>query len=231
MNKKDIEKGILDSLKEIMAGIDKNIIFYNEEQFQFDLATKFKMAFPKYDVLFEIKTNDQIEDSAYIDLTIYDNNDNSYYCAELKYKKSNKYVYETKYGEIILPDDKAQDIGRYLFLYDVSRVEKLVANKLKPIQCDRNYKKCVGGCAIMLTNDDNYWRCPAKMSGKLSKYDAFKIRHGDNKLANTVYGWAKDSSALGKKNLKNPIIFSSNHEIEWSEEHNHFRYLIVYNDR
>lgn len=71
---------------------------------------------------------------------------------ELKYKTKKDIVTIRKDdndASIELRNQAAQDIGRYLFLKDINRLEELVRNEQK------NFVK---GYAIFLTNDSGYWQ-------------------------------------------------------------------------
>ena len=65
---------------------------------------------------------------------------------ELKYKKR---AFETVIGNerFKLKNDGAQDLGRYDFSKDVERFERIAAHIPQ-----------VEGCAVLLTNDNGYWK-------------------------------------------------------------------------
>lgn len=130
-------------------------IFVSEADFQFSFAWLLKKQLPnKYDVILEypIPSEDK-NNNEYIDIAIVNKNKIAISYIELKYKTLQ---YETEYHNIKLKNQSARDLGNYLFLKDVQRMEK------------QNTKIC--NYCIFLTNDKNYW------------FENNKIRNNKNRV-------------------------------------------------
>lgn len=129
------------NLSEIINDIlcKSNRIFVSEADFQFYLAWELKKKLPsKYKVVLEYPREEK-EKTIYIDIAILNENEKDISYIELKYK-----TVECKaYKNIKLKDQAARDLGNYLFLKDVSRMENQ-----ETLYC--NY-------CIFLTGDKNYW--------------------------------------------------------------------------
>ena len=81
---------------------------------------------------------------------------------ELKYK-TRKLLVELDGEAFSLASHSAQDIGRYDFIKDIFRLEKIVPS----------LENCVGH-AIMLTNDSSYWTSHSKSTVD----EAFRLTEG-----------------------------------------------------
>ncbi len=142
-------------------------IFSNEEQFQFELAWKLKEK--GYNVRLEVlscseplekiaELSKEGRDKMYTDIVV-DISDDESIAIELKYKtignsKTKFYEYATNGRKTVVFHQGANNIGRYLFLKDVERLEKLVDGK----GFDAGFGgKVVRGYAIIISNDDAYW--------------------------------------------------------------------------
>ena len=140
---------------------------------------------------------------------------------ELKYKTAKPKKEIVHNGESFdLRDQRAHDHGRYDFLKDIERLEGL-----------SGFPQAKAGFAILLTNDDLYWRGPIRKG----TFDAQFNLSGDPDLKiNRVTAWDKDTSAgtMGKRRY--PIVLKKSYEAEWrdyrcvtSERYGQFRYLMV----
>lgn len=166
-----------DCLKEMAR---QNLIFRNEEQFQFCLAWAIQDFFGSYNVLLEESTLDidysgKIKKS-YTDILVKTDKD-EYIAIELKYKTA-----ETSIQGIDLLNHGATDLGRFDYLWDINRLERLVyplqtkqINENKSIRIANNYRdnklpiisnyiydkrianKKIKGFAVFLTNEEKYW--------------------------------------------------------------------------
>lgn len=119
-------------------------IYVSEADFQFAFAWKIKELYPDATVrleyipwLFDV--------NMHIDIVVFDQG--RMIPIELKYKT--KLINITINGDhLYLKNHSAQDVGRYDFLSDIQRLERLIESNLYPV--DDAY-------AIMMTNDAGYW--------------------------------------------------------------------------
>lgn len=172
------KKWLSDCLKEMA---NQNLIFRSEEQFQFCLAWAIQDFFGSYNVLLEELTLN-IDYSgknkrSYTDILV-DKGNNEFIAIELKYKTADANI-----GGVSLLNHGAADLGRFDYLWDINRLERLVYplsvkrtkenglinmangygdNEL-PIITDYIYdkriegEKIIKGFAIILTNEEKYW--------------------------------------------------------------------------
>ena len=190
-------------------------IFSNEEQFQFELALAIERKYQKDEkgypkVRLEVlscsepletiaELSKEERDKMYTDIVV-DISDDESIAIELKYKtigssKTKFYEYATNGRKTVVFHQGANNIGRYLFLKDVERLEKLVNGK----GFDTGFGgKVVRGYAIIISNDDSYWfpqeednlmrafstSCGGTISGKMcqcvmvSESDKYEILDG-----------------------------------------------------
>lgn len=183
---KDLTKQWLDDCLKEMA--KQNLIFRNEEQFQFCLAWAIQGFFNSYNVLLEELTLNVVflsgkNRSSYTDILVEKEN-GEFIAIELKYKTA-----ETTISGIDLLNHGAADLGRFDYLWDINRLERLVYSKPKKllkenslIKMANSYrddklpiidyiygkrivnKKIVKGFAVFLTNEEKYWTYSKKCS-------------------------------------------------------------------
>jgi len=112
----------------------------------------------------------------YIDICVMDQakgNDVKKCFIELKYK--------TKAADdMILKNQSAQDLGRVLFLNDVSRIENAI-----------EAKKCNVGYAILLTNDQLYWSLPRNEQVHDLNY---RLHESTNRIIHGKLKWNSDKT-------------------------------------
>lgn len=166
-------------------------IFRNED----DLKVKL------YDVIRDIYRNLRVETEYYAsfdnkkDIDIVVIMGNEYYPIELKYKKSafKGIVDSIEYN---LSNDEARNIGRYLFLKDIERIEKFRDNE--PL-----FKK---GYTIFITNDLSYLK-------ETSNEDIeFSIHEGVIKTG--TLNWNRETP---KKDYEEPITLKGTYTMNWKE--------------
>lgn len=166
-------------------------IFRNED----DLKVKL------YDVIRDIYRNVRIETEYSapfstrkdIDIVVIINNE--YYPIELKYKNSSfKGIVDNI--EYDLPADYAQNIGRYLFLKDIERIEKFRDNE--PL-----FKK---GYTIFITNDLSY------LNVTTNEDIEFSIHEGAIKSG--VLNWNREIPKTGYEEV---ITLKGSYEMNWKE--------------
>src|SRR5258707_5236584 len=126
----------------------KRPIFHSEADFQHALAWEIHSYFPAAAVRLEIHPG-RTGRREYIDIWV--NHGGMTYALELKYKtRKIDVVYEGE--EFHLLNHGAQDIGRYDFVKDVTRLEKFVVNHPESF-----------GYALLLTNDVGYWQTTSNL--------------------------------------------------------------------
>lgn len=180
------EKVIIEAMKELGT---IPYIFQSEMQFQFELAwiikKKLELSGSNVNVIFEYATlNEDKEGNRgnknFTDLIFYDNVGN-YIAIELKYK-----TLPLIYDGFTLGDHQARDLGRYDYLYDVVRLQKL--SKISKLNEAKGLKNFVKGYALLLTNDSLYWEQSKTDTTKYSYMD-FCISKYDTITANTQMCW------------------------------------------
>ena len=136
----------------------KRQLFHSEADFQHSLIWEIKKTHCNSEIRLEYPIN--IEKR--INLDIFLSFEDVGYAIELKYK-TRKLSTEHNNERYFLQNHNVQDIGRYDFLKDVERLEKV-----------RKVDDCVG-YAIFLTNDSSYW----KTSRRVDTVDSdFRIHEG-----------------------------------------------------
>ena len=190
----------------------KRPIFHSEADFQHALAWELHKLFPDSDVRLELP-RDASGESLHLDLWLA--KPALGIAIELKYKTRALSV-EVSGERFCLKDQSAQDQGRYGFLKDVERVERITAN-------------CLGasGYAILLSNDSSYWK-PSKKNNAVDA--AFRL-HEDRSIEGTL-AWASHASPGTMDSREEPIVLASNYRAHWydysrvdSSSYGAFRYL------
>ena len=194
-------------------------IFHSEADFQHALAWHIQKTMPDCQVRLEFKP---IQDkNLYLDIWL----PNVEVAIELKYKTT---ALELEHdGEVFqLRDQAAHDCGRYDFLQDVSRLEKLVDD------CSVQAKF---GLAIFLTNDSRYWEYPRFLNDThyRTPNDCYFRIHG-GQTARGYLEWRKPHRDWEPTNRKEPIGLRGVYSLAWKEyssfredEATQFRYLLV----
>ena len=99
----------------------------------------------------------------------------------------------------ILQNQVAQDLGRYDFIKDVHRIEKLVFDNV----ASRGY-------SLFLTNDSAYWKLPNK-SETIDK--EFRIHEG--KVLTGICSWGDNASAGTKKTREESLHILGKYINNW----------------
>jgi hypothetical protein len=124
----------------------ERLVFHSEADFQHALAWKIHKKYPEINIRFERRI--ELDDKEiYIDIFLKDKKERIG-LIELKYKTRDIEI-EINDERFKLKNQSAQDISRYDFIKDISRLEKCV---------DRLPNTT--GYAIFLTNDPSYWNFP-----------------------------------------------------------------------
>jgi hypothetical protein len=98
-----------------------------------------------------------------------------------------------------LVNQAAQDLHRYDFWKDVSRLERLVAQGV-----------VVGGAAVVVSNDASYWNV-----GREGTVDA-DFRMPEGQLRGGILRWGPHASAGTTKNREAEITLKSSYEVHWT---------------
>jgi hypothetical protein len=180
------ENEIFDIYKIIDILKVKRPIFVSEADFQLELAWVIKEEYPNAKVRLECCPS--FDRSMHIDILVII--DNEWIPIELKYKTKGcvKVVDNEKYN---LKNQGAKDIGCYLYLKDIQRIEKIKDNI-------NNFNK---GYSIFLTNELSYTRSPKKSN---TFYEQFSL--GDNTTKKGILEWHLDTSSGTKKGIEKPIV-------------------------
>lgn len=187
-------------------------VFHSEADFQFALAWEIQKSHPTAKIRLEWRPPQNLGID-HVDIFASFNSQNI--GIELKYKtRAIECVVDTDH--FILKNQSAQDIGRYDFLADVSRLEALKRNDM--IQA---------GFAVFLTNDKSYW---VENRGKETVDRAFRIGEG-TEFGGTMR-WAPHTGEGTKRGRENPIHLINDYTIAWSpyenSDHNPIlKYLMV----
>ncbi|MCX4254409.1 MAG: hypothetical protein OSJ63_03965 [Bacilli bacterium] len=166
-------------------------IFRNED----DLKVKL------HDVIRDIYRNLRVETEYYAsfdnkkDIDIVVITDNGYYPIELKYKKRafNGIVDNIEYN---FSTDNAQNIGRYLFLKDIERIEKF--RNHEPL-----FKK---GYTIFITNDLSYLDITTNEDTEFSIHE--------NAVKTGTLNWNRETLKTG---YEEPITLKGAYTMNWKE--------------
>ena len=200
----------------VMAELAKRRpIFHSEADFQFALAWRIATTRPDCEVRLE-KPFSLFGRRMHLDIWL----PMSGTAIELKYRTRSLCI-ERNGEEFALKSHEAQDYGRYDFIADIVRVERI-----------RGKRRAAGsasapGYAILLTNDHLYWR-----PGKDDAADkAFHLHEG--RVLNSPLTWATHASSATTKGRDEPFELRRSYELRWKpyspleNEHGEFRYLAV----
>jgi len=191
-------------------------IFHSEADFQHALAWEIHKKYPKVSIRLEI-SSDRPDKRERIDILI--RNKNEICAIELKYKKTEINIIHNKELFNLRPDI-AQDISRYDFIKDITRLERYVGSHPKSI-----------GYAIILTNDDLYWRDGIR--GINSK--DFFLNEGRILKKEKKMDWHSNTGNGTKKGREKPLELQRDYHLHWKEystinelpKKNKFHYLLL----
>jgi len=180
-------------------------VFHSEADFQHALAWKIHEKLPEAKIRLEVPmAMPGGKRRLHVDVLVGD------ICAiELKYK-TKRSQYALGEERFDLQNHGAQDFGRYDYLKDIERLEGLISEGFCPF-----------GYAIMLTNDDYYW----KGKGSDTMDAAFRI--GDGQTVRGTLQWA-DSGRPWLKGRRENIVLRGTYAFSWRDYSDlGFRYLVV----
>ena len=140
---------------------------------------------------------------------------------ELKYPTSE--LKEDVGGELFaLRNQAAGDLGRYDFLKDIMRLERVATG----------FRDAQGGVAVLLTNDQLHWKPPTLPDNTIGK--AFRVHEG--RRLHGVMSWSPRAGSGSKKGRESPIDLRDSYVCEWRDygrlkgrkaRHARFRYLAL----
>ena len=140
---------------------------------------------------------------------------------ELKYK-THTFSVEHDGERFSLKNHGAQNYGRYDFIEDIQRLEKIAAGRRVE---DRN--EFSRGFAVLLTNDPAYW----EPGGKGASDEAFRVHHGQ-RLTGTMV-WTTGRGEKTPEEYPDPITLRGSYELHWrpysevAAKNGEFQYLAV----
>ena len=212
----------------LLALANERKVFWSEADFQFAFARKLKEMFEdrnpqsainvrlerRADTL-EQRTDapeqgNEKENSGDIYIDIWGEINEKVYPIELKYKTI-KCTLKDGPEEYKLKQHGACDIGCYLYLKDVERIEHISKS------LGDNFGK---GYAIMLTNDHLYWDKP-NTSTDTTIFRDFRIHKGRKIVAGATLDWGtpSDNRPAWQKRLKS-FELNHNYRINWGDYSN-----------
>lgn len=185
-------------------------IFHSEADFQHAFAWQLHQQFTNADIRLELPIH--VGDKwMYVDIWASDSNMKLAF--ELKYK-TRKFAADYNGETFHLKNHGAQDLGKYDFLKDITRLELM------------KYKTASEGYAILLTNDNQYWG-----SGSKDESFARNFRLHDTRNLNGDLGWYGTPSSGTTKNREAILAVSGNYFCTWtnysSTSGSNFRYLAI----
>ncbi len=204
MSKIDLEK-IIKKLSK------KRPVFHSEADFQFSLAWEIKLNYKNSNIRLEKPFDLRNNKNSYLDLFIELNKVR--YAIELKYKTSHL-AGEFNKEKFYLLNQGGQNIGKYDFVKDIYRLERLKEHK----QVDFCY-------AIMLTNEKTYFN-KTKHDNKTASQ--FNIYH-TNILKRGSHAWNLTKEQKAIKGRTDNLFLEKDYILEWQNYSNKgdFKYLLL----
>lgn len=172
-------------------------VFHAEADFQHALAWLIHQHYPDARVRLEVNpyTDGQ---RAYIDILLRINDQPI--AIELKYKTKKTNV-SIGGEDFHLLDQSAQDIGRYDFIKDISRLERFVLNEPSSI-----------GYAIFLSNDPSYW-----MQAKRADTVDGQFRMHQDTILKGKLEWGELASAGTRRGREKVLSLDNEYPLLWQD--------------
>ncbi len=261
MSKKSLKSLDVNNLSLLLKEFGgKYKVFQSEAQFQFDLAWRLH---EEYDcvvkledltvIIEKVENGKNSKQKIYTDITL--EQDGYIVAIELKYKTAAM----TQGNDIILLNHGASDLGRYDFLWDVNRLEllvhpykeaseKVIYKEYAPqVSIDfPKLKHCNKGFAVILTNEDDYWKISQENCKTGVIYEQFCIggdsKTGKGKLCSTNMDWVKEkgtdkyTSAIANTSRARRLQLHEPYSYQWQDycqvrtdngRNGVFRYMII----
>ena len=200
---------------EILAALaEQRPVFHSEADFQHAFAWEIHQQLPMASVRLELPVRVR---NRFLHLDVWVAYQGAVLAVELKYKTRSLSI-QVGNERYHLKSQSAQDIGRYDFLKDVQRLERVGAQH-------QNFT----GYAILLTNDRAYWAEPTNF--KTVDTD-FRLHGG--RVIEGVLVWSDRASDGTKKNRERAIELQGKYRLRWtgyshpsSDRYGEFRSLVV----
>ena len=193
---------------------NKRPVFHSEADFQHALAWELQLSDPNIDIRLEYRPS-WLDRRNYVDIWVMEGDTAT--AVELKYKTRR---IDMSFGgeRFALLNQSAQDVGRYDYVKDIERVERVVAAGRQVV-----------GYAIILTNDSGYWSLPRKSDS----VDAnFRIHEG--RVLSGLLGWDPRASEGTRRGRMDSINLSGSYRLAWrgysgsdGPQPREFRYALV----
>jgi len=172
--------------------------FHSEADFQHAFAWQLHMDYPNLNIRLEYPFHKEDDTTDHIDIVASDENETAAF--EMKYKTA-PFFAPLKEDVFYLKGHSAQDLGRYDFLKDVSRLEKYVTKR-----------KNSSGYAILLTNDGAYWNPSTR---EKSVCDQFRLT--DKRIITGELNWSETAGKGTTKGREAPIKLKGSYTCDWRD--------------
>jgi predicted nuclease with RNAse H fold len=186
-------------------------VFHSEADFQHALAWKLQQLLPDANIRLEFKPFPS--ERFYVDVWLKVNQ--QVIALELKYP-TRRLVVEAFGERFELKDQAAQDITRYDFVKDLTRIERMVESD------------ATAGCALLLTNDSAYW----KEALRPDSVDVM-FRLAEGRVLSGGLAWATHAGPGTMRRREAELVLRHPHQLRWREyssfnvPYGRFRYLLV----
>jgi hypothetical protein len=193
---------------------NKRPVFHSEADFQHALAWELQLLYPNVNIRLEYRPP-WLDRRNYMDIWVID--EDTAIAVELKYKTRSVDI-SIGHEQFALQNQAAQDLGRYDFVKDIERLERVVAAGRQVV-----------GYAIILTNDSTYWNLPRKNDS----VDAdFRIYEG--RVLSGLLSWDPRASEGTRRGRTDSIHLTDSYRLGWRSysdldgpQHMEFRYALV----
>jgi hypothetical protein len=170
--------------------------FHSEKDFQHAFAWEVQRRWPASVIRLE-RRPPQTAERIYIDIWV--TLDGQVHAIELKYKTRKAQLTHAA-EEFALMNHGAHDLGRYDFLKDISRLERIASTQ--PIR----------GHAVLLTNDSAYWR----ETGSGQSIDAaFRLHDGRTIAGNLAWGSQAGAGTTAEREAS--ITIGGHYVLQWCD--------------
>lgn len=132
---------------------------------------------------------------------------------ELKYLTARLSVQVEREGgseQYRLKEQSAHDLGRYDFIRDIQRLERVTAAH------QRAYRS-VTGYAILLTNDPVYWKGPRQKGRRQEEASDAAFRLHEGRVLEGCLSWGRRASRGTMKGREEPLKLRAKYVLEWSD--------------
>lgn len=172
-------------------------LFHSEADFQHAFAWEFHRRLPKASVRLELPLSTE---NKVLHLDFWAVEDDKAVAVELKYKTR---TFSTLLGaeQFNLANHSAQDIGRYDFIKDIQRLERITSSRQNTL-----------GYAVLLTNDSTYW---TRARGNQTVDAAFRLEHG--RILHGTLSWGQKASAGTMRGREQALTLHGRYTLQWEE--------------